>query len=366
MSLARLALPAVFLAAACGAIAEDPHRCGAQDLDCLGGTCSSGVCGPVTLASGIKWGKVLTIDSTRVYWADQQLNVSMVPKSGGSPTRLATLPGSDQIVSIATDGTYVYVATFGLDPASGVYRIPTDGSPATLLDAVVYATSVAVDSRGCVEWSYWGDVGSSSSKQGAIARLCAGATKPEILADAAGQSPTSLAVDATATFWAENVPLVLTGFADPCGDSPAAIRMLSATSPPVTVARGYPAGAGYNTGLASDGAALYWRDQCSGTVYRMPHGASSPTALAKVSTTPAEPGLLGPGGYYYPGLVAVDALGAYTSSDAGVVRVPKDGGATVLVAAGKHPEDMAVDDTRIYLLTSEGDIGDIVVYAKPR
>lgn len=364
MSLARLALPAVFLAAACGAIAEDPHRCGAEDLDCLGGTCSSGVCGPVTLVSGIKWGKVLTIDSTRVYWVDQQLNVSMVPKSGGPTTLLAALPWSGTPVSIATDGTYVYVAEAGEDPAAGVYRIPTDGSPATLLDAVYYATSVAVDPRGCVEWSYWGN--SSSSRPGAIARLCTGATKPEILADAAGQSPSSLAVDATATFWAENVPLVMTGFANPCGDSPATIRMLSAPGVAVTVAHGYPAGPGYDTGLASDGTATYWRDMCFGTVYRLPHGASSPTALAAVSTTPAKAGLLGPGGYYYPGLFAADALGAYTSSDAGVVRVPKDGGPTVLVGAVQHPVDLAVDDTRIYVLTSEGDVGDVVAYAKPR
>jgi hypothetical protein len=226
-----------------------------------------------------------------------------------------------------------------------------------LLDAVAYATAVAIDPRGCVEWSYWGN--STSNRPGAIARLCTGATKPEILADAAGQSPSSLAVDATATYWAENVPDRGSGLHHPCSDAPGTLRMISASSSPITVGHGYP-GVGHNTGLASDGTAVYWRDMCSGTVYRLPHGASSPTALAAVSTTPMDYGW--GGGYYYSGLVAADALGAYTSSDAGVVRVPKDGGPTRLVAPGQHPIDLAVDDARIYMLTSDGAI---VAVAKP-
>jgi len=60
--------------------------------------------------------------------------------------------------------------------------------------------------------------------------------------------------------------------------------------------------------------------------------------------------------------VTADALGAYVTSDAGVVRVPKDGGPAVLVAAGQHPVGMAVDDTRIYLLAYEGAL---VAVAKP-
>ena len=363
MSLARLALPAVFLAAACGAIAEDPHRCGAQDLDCLGGTCSSGVCGPVTLVSGIKLGVALTVDSTRVYWIDQQLNVSTAPKSGGPATLLATLPSTGGTpTSIATDGTYAYVAAFGGNASSsGVYRIPTDGSAVTLLDAAAYTTSVAVDPKGCVAWSYWGD----PDKPGAIARLCPGSTKPEILADETDQTPAGLAVDATGTFWSENVPIVFTSLSDPCLKAPGALRMVSPPSSPVTLAHGYPGGFGgsvWGSGLATAGDALYWRDMCSGTVYRLPHGASIATALAAVSTTPAATGFLGNGEYHYPGLVAADALGAYTTSDAGVVRVPRDGGPAVLVAPGQHPIDMAVDDTRIYLLPINGAI---VAVAKP-
>ena len=350
MSLARLALPAVLLAAACAATPEDPHHCGAQGYDCLGGTCSSGVCGPVTLVSGIKSGFALTVDSTRVYWVDGA-NVSRVSKSGGPATLLGTVPGGTPL-SIATDGTYAYVAAFETYASAwgGIYRIPTDGSEVTLLDAALYAFAVAVDPKGCVDWSYWGE----PNKPGAIARLCPGSTKPEILADETDRTPTSLAVDATGTFWIENMPIIF----DACAEAPGALRMVSPPSPPVTVARGNLGGFGVylGTGLAAAGDALYWRDVCSGTVYRLPHGASSPTALAAVASTPAADG------YGYSGLVTADALGAYVTSDAGVVRVPKDGGPAVLVAAGQSPVAMAVDDTRIYLLAFTGAL---VAVAKP-
>ena len=352
MSLARLALPAVLLAAACSATPEDPHHCGAQGYDCLGGTCSSGVCGPVTLASGIKSGFALTVDSTRVYWVDGA-KVSMVPKSGGPATLFGTTPSNGGTpLSIATDGTYAYVAAFvlGASESGGIYRVPTDGSAVTLLDAATSAIAVAVDPKGCVEWSYWGD----PNKPGAIARLCPGSTQPEILADETNQAPIGLAVDATGTFWSEAVP----SLSDGCAEAPGALRMVSPPSPPVTVARGHFGGIGVSlgTGLATAGDALYWRDVCFGTVYRLPHGASSPTALAAVASTPAVDG------YGYSGLVTADALGAYVTSDAGVVRVPKDGGPAVLVAAGQHPVGMAVDDTRIYLLAYEGAL---VAVAKP-
>ncbi|HEX7602646.1 MAG TPA: hypothetical protein VF316_13610 [Polyangiaceae bacterium] len=360
MSLARLALPAFLLAAACGATPEDPHHCGAQGYDCLGGTCSRGVCGPVTLVSGIKFGTALTVDSTRVYWIDWP-NVSMAPKSGGPATLLATFSTEGSPFSIATDGTYAYVAAFGGNASSsGLYRIPTDGSAVTLLDAAAFTSSVAVDPKGCVEWSYGGG---DPDKPGAIARLCPGSTKPEILADETDQLPDSLAVDATGTFWSEHVPSYFIDAYNPCAEAPGALRMVSPPSSPATVAHGYPAGLRESgTGLATGGDALYWRDMCSGTVYRLPHGASSPTALAAVSTTPASSRGFFPGAYEYPGLVAADALGVYTTSDAGVVRVPRDGGPTVLVALEQYPTAIAVDDTRIYLLAFNGAL---VAVAKP-
>jgi hypothetical protein len=352
---------AALVVAACGAVAEDPHHCGVQGYDCLGGTCSSGMCGPVTLASGIGIGRALTVDGTRVYWVDSGMNVSMVPKAGGPVTLLATLPRAEMAISIATDGTDVYVADGGSTSTAGLYRIPTDGSPPTFFavpfapspNSSVTSASVAVDPRGCVVWSYSGYA--TPNMPGAIARLCAAATTPEILADTTDRHPSSLAVDATATYWAESVPRILQDFTFPCTESPGAIRMLSGSAAPVTVAHGYP---GLGAGLASDGTSLYWRDMCSGTVFRLPHGASSPTALAAVSTTRVDTGR---GGYPFPGDVAADALGAYASSDAGVVRVPKDGGPARLVAPGQQGRPMAVDDTRLYFLTGEA----LVAYAKP-
>jgi len=92
-------------------VQTDPGNCGVCGHDCLGGSCASGACQPLTLA--IAHGSIgLAIDSTFVYWADNEAGainkVSTALTHLGTPTAVVSGTHAQNVQGIATDGTYVY------------------------------------------------------------------------------------------------------------------------------------------------------------------------------------------------------------------------------------------------------------------
>lgn len=345
-SILASAFAMALLAPGCGAVIEDSRDCGSRHLDCLGGACSAGTCGPVTLAKSSTIGSVMTIDDTRVYWMNQSGGVSMVSKSGGPVTSLGSIDLSGEVTSMASDGTNVYVATFGVRGA--ITRVASDGSGVTPIAERPFATAVQVDGDGCVLWASW----NFGKSEGGVERLCPGADVPERLSSVA--APSSLALGADEVFFASDAPFMLLGWTRPCADPPGTLQRAGPT--PTVLARGFPKIG--NTALAHDGEALYWRDQCTGRVERLLDDSTTPTPLAAVGTL-----VPGSGHYPYDGHLVVDELGVYVVVDWSVVRLPKDGGPPVAIGAmPRGVRDMAVDATRLYALTG----GAVVSVVKPR
>jgi hypothetical protein len=122
-------------AGACTAdVRGDPDNCGACGHYCLGGGCTSGECQPVTLA--VTHGSVgLAIDSTFVYWADNEARainkVSTALTHVGTPTVVVSGADVQNVQGIATDGTYVYWTN--KSAAGAVYRaLPTGAGLTTI------------------------------------------------------------------------------------------------------------------------------------------------------------------------------------------------------------------------------------------
>lgn len=83
------------------------------------------------------WG--IVVDSTNVYWVDQGTNsVMVVPKGGGTATKVADLPGSNNGDGVAGDeivlvGNVLYVGQAGI-----LYQIPPPSGPATQVVSTGY------------------------------------------------------------------------------------------------------------------------------------------------------------------------------------------------------------------------------------
>lgn len=93
---------------ACNADLEnDPAHCGRCGHDCLGGTCTAGKCGPVTLASGLVNPNTIALDAMNVYtttYGDGR--VLRVAKDGSSTTPLAS--GMEKSSGVAVAGNVLF------------------------------------------------------------------------------------------------------------------------------------------------------------------------------------------------------------------------------------------------------------------
>jgi hypothetical protein len=114
---------------------------------------------------------------------------------------------------------------------------------------------------------------------------------------------------------------------------------------PTTLASGYL----YPTGLATDGANLYWADSNAGNVLQLPVGGGTVKTLAT--------------GQGSPWSVAIDATSVYwtNSGDASVWKIPIGGGAVTQVAGSQgaqvdtyYMRELAVDGTNVYWTDSAG------------
>lgn len=340
------ALVALGLVGACSArVHEDPHHCGSQGADCLTGTCWEGACRPALLALGSGYPAVLAIDQSRVYWATWTGAISAVPKEGGATVHITT-DISALLGQLATDGQSLFVAGLHSGAHTGLARVSMDGVVTAVGDATD-GTGVALDPLGGVWWGAWGSGLWHSDADGSNAHVVVAANVGALAADDQG------------VHWLEGVPWPWFGWGSPCADPPTKLRSLDTggTTPRERASV-------HSYGIATDGESVYWRDFCSGDVMRLAHDATVPVKLASGLSTPRE------GEVPFDTVIAADALGAYVVADTGVVRVPRNGGATTFVAEVRAVTQLAVDDQRVYILArvpgTSSSASAVLAVAKPR
>lgn len=273
-------------------VTRDGRNCGRCGHDCQGGSCTAGLCQPVTLAlvqgqpegiavdalhvywaavssetvmrankdgtgvvalasgndAGVATATGVAVDNSTLYWVnDQNTNdlipgqvVSCSPAACKSTTRvLAT--GLNDPRSIAVDDAGVYWAeTFG----ANVGRVSKAGSGAgSLVGYVGDQGRVASDGTYVYFVNYSGTVGRVSNTAPVAPDGGAYAT---ISASASAFSPGGIAVDGTRVYW--------TALADPGLVQGAPKAGLTGGTPPTT----YAATDHNPNGIVSDGANIYW------------------------------------------------------------------------------------------------------------
>jgi hypothetical protein len=107
---------------------SDAKNCGSCGHDCLGGTCTAGECGVVTVLSGTGGATRLAIDATHIYYIGYTNGeVRRIPKTGGTSELLAT---TSSAVRIAVDATYAYWTDF---QGKQLLRVPKAGGTMQVL-----------------------------------------------------------------------------------------------------------------------------------------------------------------------------------------------------------------------------------------
>jgi hypothetical protein len=305
----------------CPDVANDPENCGACGRSCLGAGCSSGLCQPVVLVSGVPLITHVEVDETGVYFDHLDTNapnwtsasvgrLAKIGLSGGTPTILATdnFPNRSP-QEFALDKTSLYWALGG----GAVLKVPRGGgTPSTLapIDSV-YTISLAVSPS----YVFYGGSGNSVMR----VPIQGGTPQPSV---ASGVPMMRMAADSTYVYWTDT--------------SGGTVRKVAATGGSVvTLASGENA----PFGIALDANNVYWASQGAGT-------------LKKISLNGGTPTLLATGGAREH--IDVDATHVYWTAGNSVMRVAIAGGTPETVAEGAATAyALAVGAQHVYWSTLE-------------
>ena len=315
----------------------DASNCGFCGHNCLGATCSAGVCAPVTLAN-VSAPLTIAVDATHVFFGSADGVLRRVPIGGAAAETLAF----NQVASVGSnrpddlpltiDATNLYWAS--LDgkirqvPKAGA-ATPTDITSFTLA-GFERPTGIAVSGS-----TLYVAISSPLSATGYISQvtLPGGAQSPL----APTQEDTRQVVtDGSEVFWA--------AISDFLSTRPA-IRKVSVAGG--TVADLYLQGAYMFTtrsGIAIDGASVYWADLHS--VLKAPKVGGAPTTIINRGST------------ICCQWVAVNGGSVYWTDNGGtsIATRPADGSSTpLLLATGQtNITGLAVDGTHVYWLDDQG------------
>lgn len=279
---------------------------------------------PVTLASAQFTPNCLTVDTTNVYWTTGDGKVMSVPIAGGEPTVLA----SDQTppLGLAVDATSIYWVTSSANSGAVMSVSKAGGSPRTLADSQRGPVRIAVADA----FLYW-----TNRTSGAVMRMPTSGGTPTPLAERQG-TLTAIAAQARDVYWSA------------IGQT--AIRRRLEGRDIETIASGTHAAA-----LSVIGATVYWADvrlrEDGAGVFKLDERRGSPIELARSPS---------------PVAAVADQHQVYWSDDAtGTIRrVPVEGGEVVVVASGQaSPTDLVIDDENIYWINA-AETGSIMKLAK--
>ncbi len=337
--------------AACSAsLDSDPANCGRCGHGCLGGACVAGQCQPVLLASGSMPFSVV-IDDTSVYWCSANTDpgdVRSVGKDGSNPLTLAT--GMHAPQGVFVDATNVFWNE--VSAPGRTFKANKDGS-----NAIVLSQTNAAGPQGIVadaDWVYFLDLYTTQGVVKAPRDGLADAGFPLVVS---GGWPNvwALAQDATSIYWTSRGTV-----GAPDAGIPGKVLSIPKNgldAGPTVLAVGTMGATilGGPVFVTVDATAVYWTDEGSSAVMRVPLGGGTPMQLATGNNTYA---------------IAVDATDVYFTTygtdqaDGTIVRVPKDGSGTptVVVSGLSFPSQIAIDDVAIYWGNTHG--GTVMKVAK--
>ena len=284
----------------------DAQHCGACGHACLGGTCSSGLCGVTTYGTGSQLG-ALAVDATSVYWADRSTSTGGIysaPIAGGTATKIY----DDNVVTeLGADGSLLVWLELNDRIQSG----PLGGG----------TSSVVANASGILSVAFAGGYVYYTTSSSVVARAPDDASAAPVTISS-GNSSAAIAVDATNVYFADGAGDVY--------DAPVGGQGVTATL--------FAPGVGAMT-LAVDSSRVYWTDS-SGAIASQPKGGTTPTKLAPSQSVVSN--------------LATDGTSLYWATATGdIVRMPVTGGTAVVVApAQPGPTLVAVDATRVYWVSS--------------
>jgi len=323
----------------------DPGDSGTTVADAGGPACpaTQGTSG-IVLASGQTNLASLAIDTANVYWtADVVLNTSgnvvTVPKSGGTPTQLAT--NQPSAFSIATAGSSLYWSTGTNNAPPGtnnVMRIMSlpEGSASGAIPSQFWGVEALQPAfpYGLVADSstlYWWDLGASvfmgAPLDGSAASMIAG---PFPVASAV---PVGLAVDAT--------NLYALSFGAPAGSQLTLSAMPKAGGTWSTLWSGTVGNSYSGSTLVADSTGVYWADlglgagMASGSIWSLhAGGGGTPTKIAS--------------GLNYPLELTGDGTNLYWNDAFALWSMPVAGGTPTIIAANQYAVGIRLDATNVY------------------
>jgi hypothetical protein len=275
-----------------------------------GGSCASGPCQPVVIASGLTDAVGLAVDGSNVYFSAGGV-VYECPADGCGNTPVPLADYQDAIGAITVDATTVYWTT-----ADSVMACDIGGCgdmPTALATDLANPWGIAVDSTR-VYWAAYDD--------GTVGWLpLAGGTGTTIQG---GTSPQYVAVDSERVYF--------TDVGD--GISGSVSAWAGGTRSPDVLATGPSP-----NGIATDGSSVFWTAGSAST----PGATVSGCAVGGCNGTPdvldSDPGT--------PQRIAVDASGIYWAN--GDVYVLRPGSSTpVALTSGQSATDIAIDDVSVY------------------
>jgi hypothetical protein len=235
-----------------------------------------GVCQPVTMASGLPSAVTLAVDSTTLYFA--------------------------------TQGSF----TSGLD-GHAIERMPLAGGVPEVLAS---GSEVGTVSDIAIDAAFVYSVGAGPDGYGAVTKISVAGGPLTTLAGGIGQAD-SVVLSGTTLFWNERNDAVVASLSI-AGGTPLQI----ATSP------------WHVSGIAVDDSYVYFTDDWSYVVQRVPLGGGSVTMLAPGDS---------------PEGVAVDATSVYWADTFSIKKAPKTG-----LTGGATPTVVVAGQTSVSLITLDG------------
>jgi sugar lactone lactonase YvrE len=260
--------------------------------------------------------EALFVDATNVFWIERpdgkESRLLTVPKSGGKARTLGR-----RMTGIALAGRSIFVAYYGtqekgddLGRPGYIARIAKPGGPKKILKRSNGGGFNAL--RADASHIYW-----VNTLEGTVCKMSRRGGRTLILADVP-PNPTRLTLDENFVYWTNEQQI---------------LRVSKTGGDVLVLATGE---GGMRGGVAVDNSYVYWSDNYSKTINRVPKNGGAVSVVASGLSNPLD--------------LVVDEKSVYwvDIGDALVMMSPVNGGRPQVLAQGGAPRRIALDQTFVY------------------
>jgi len=262
----------------------------------------------------------MVLDAGNIYWVDAN-SIKTLPKAGGSYHNLVSgVPSPVRLVRVAGNLYWLQALCCAHADTGSIHTIPTTGGTPVTLKAGLSSPGNMAGDASSLFWIEGGPIG-GIEHFGSLSRMALDGSGATTLVESAGGGPFD--VDDTYVYFGDGFTLK---------------RVPVGGGPVTRMAIGYS----YITGVATDGAYVYWvEDAGYSIVRRIPVGGGPVTTLGS-----------GPGP---AGQIRIDATQVYWLGALRTIsRVPKAGGAATVVVDSVTITDFVVDKVNLYYAEWDG------------